>query len=127
VSETAVRLLIVGVVLVAILVAARRSASHRRARPRAVSRKDLLPGIYLFSSTTCETCREARRVLDRVYPGRYQEVRFDDDPAGFGGHEILRVPTVLVVTSGGNATSFEGVPRPADLRSAAELLGDGGP
>jgi hypothetical protein len=117
-SQSTIRLLIVGVVVLAIFAAGWRSSTTRRVRPRAVDPGHLSAGIYLFSSMSCETCRDARRVLDRSFAGRYQEIRFDDDPAGFGRHGIARVPAVLVVGAGGEATLFEGVPRPADLRNA---------
>lgn len=125
-SEVAVRLALVGLAVVLIAGAGWWSSYSRRARGRPFDGRDLAPGVYLFSSATCTTCRGARRVLDH-HLLRYSEVRFEDDPSALARHAIGSVPTVVVVTREG-ATAFEGVPRWRALaRVGAGLFPDAAP
>jgi hypothetical protein len=116
-NETILRLFVlVGVIFVVSLVAWIGSRRHL-ARPEEAIRADLAPGIHLFSSSSCGSCAQARRVLTDVVGAGFVEIRFEDDPPGFGRFAIARVPTVIVVGNSGHATVFEGIPRRRDLKS----------
>lgn len=55
-------------------------------------------------------------MLTDVIGTGFGEVRFEDDPPGFGRFAIARVPTVIVVRDKGDAVVFEGVPKKRDLK-----------
>ena len=55
-------------------------------------------------------------MLTDVVGTGFGEIRFEDDPPGFGRFAIARVPTVIVVGDEGGAVVFEGIPRKRDLR-----------
>lgn len=115
-SETILRLVVLlGVILVVALVAWIGSRRHL-ARPEEAIRTDLAPGVHLFSSSTCGSCAQVRGVLTDVVGAGFAEIRFEDDPPGFGRFAIARVPTVIVVRESGQATVFEGIPRRRDLQ-----------
>lgn len=115
-SETILRLVVlVGVALIVALVA--WVGSRRQlARPEEAIRPDLAPGVHLFSSSTCDSCAQARRLLTEVVGVGFAEICFEDDPPGFGRFAIARVPTVIVVGDKGDAVIFEGIPKKRDLR-----------
>lgn len=118
-SETVVRVLVIVGILAIVLVAAAVAGRSRRARPQRTTREDLPPGVHLFTSATCATCKEARAVIQSVYGDSFTEIRHEDDPQSFGHHGIARVPTAIVVLTDGSALVFEGVPRRRHLRAAA--------
>ncbi|HJU52119.1 MAG TPA: thioredoxin family protein [Acidimicrobiia bacterium] len=111
------RIIILGLVAAVVMVAVWRSRRSKRTEPVHVSRPDLGAGVHFFSSATCAPCVDARRVLESVYGDGFVEIRFEDDPAGFGVYGISSVPTVFVLDSDGNGRRFEGVPSPRRLRT----------
>ncbi|HUP17855.1 MAG TPA: hypothetical protein VM848_17635 [Acidimicrobiia bacterium] len=114
-SDTTIRLLVIVLIVGVVLMAAAVAGHTRRARPQRTTRDDLPPGVHLFTSTTCGTCREARAVIASVYGDSFSETRHEDDPRSFGHHGIVRVPTAVVVLADRNALVFEGVPRKRHL------------
>ncbi|HKY48927.1 MAG TPA: hypothetical protein VJQ79_13195 [Acidimicrobiia bacterium] len=114
-SDTGIRLAVIGVIVVIVLMAAAVAGRARKARPRRSTRDDLPPGVHLFTSTTCATCTEARAVITSVYGSSFSETRHEEDPQSFGRHGIARVPTAIVVLADRHALVFEGVPRKRHL------------
>ncbi|HUO46240.1 MAG TPA: hypothetical protein VM470_05360 [Acidimicrobiia bacterium] len=90
--------------------------NRRRADARVTVRMDLEPGVILFTSETCASCRAARKAVNAVFQGGYREVQFEDDPPGFGRLGIGRVPTVMLVSSDHQTVILEGVPSRRQLR-----------
>jgi hypothetical protein len=124
VTDVGVRLAVIVVILLAVAVAA-ASTGRRRARPLRTTRDDLPPGVHLFTSTTCATCDDARKVIASAYADGFTEIRHEDDPQSFAHHGIARVPTAIVVGPDRTAMVFEGVPRrrhlpPVPPRSTAK-------
>lgn len=115
-SEPVLRVFLLAAVALAVVTVAWFGARRRMARPRQAVRLDLDPGTHLFSSSTCAECEIARSALQHVLGREFAEVRFEDDPVGFGLFGIAKVPTVIVVGKAGEAIVFEGVPRKKDLR-----------
>ena len=114
-NEPGVRIAVVLAVIAIAGLAAAMAGRTQRARPIMTIRTDLLPGVHLFTSSTCSTCAEARRVIASTYGTDFKEIRHEDDPVSFGRHGITRVPTAIVALPGGEARVFEGVPRRRDL------------
>lgn len=117
-SEPALRALLLAAVMLVVATIAWFGNRRRMARPRQAIRLDLAPGVHLFSSSTCSECVNTRSVLMEVLGKEFAEVRFEDDPIGFGRFGVAKVPTVIVVGEAGRATIFEGVPRKTDVRKA---------
>ena len=114
-TEPGVRIAVVLAIIALSAVAATMAGRTKRARPIVTTRTDLLPGVHLFTSSTCSTCTEARRVIASSYGDDFNEIRHEEDPESFGQHGITRVPTAIVALPGGEARIFEGVPRKRDL------------
>jgi hypothetical protein len=114
-SDTAIRLMVIALIVGVVLMAAAVSGRARKARPQRSTREDLSPGVHLFTSTTCATCTEARAVIASVYGDSFSETRHEEDPQSFGRHGIARVPTAIVVLADRTALVFEGVPRKRHL------------
>lgn len=120
-TEEAARIVVIGagvLVVVAVALWSRRTGDRARVKATPVTRPDLAPGVHLFSSGTCAPCLEARKVVDSVTAGVFNEVRFEDDPVRFGAFAIARVPAVIVVGTDGEGLLWEGVPARNDLRRA---------
>ncbi|HKX74649.1 MAG TPA: hypothetical protein VJR05_04590 [Acidimicrobiia bacterium] len=77
---------------------------------RRVHRPDLAPGVYLFTSETCGTCQSTRQRVREVFGEAVTEVRFEEDPPGFGTYRVARVPTLIIVGPDHQAVILEGVP-----------------
>ncbi len=118
-SEPSVRILVIVLMVGVIVMAAAVSARTRRARPINTTREDLPPGVHLFTSATCATCAEARKVIASVYGDAFTETRHEDDPQSFGHHGITRVPTAILVSPDNRAVVFEGVPRRRHLAAVS--------
>ena len=110
-TETGIRIVVIVAIVGVIVAAAAVAGRVRRARPIDTTREDLPPGVHLFTSATCTTCMEARKVVASVYGDSFTETRHEDDPQSFGHHGIVRVPTAIVVFADSSALVFEGVPR----------------
>lgn len=114
-NEPIIRLVVlVGVVLV--VTAFWWWGKPRQAESHITVRMDLEPGVILFSSETCVSCLAARKAVNKVFGGSHREVRFEDDPPGFGRLGIEKVPTVMLVGADHQTVILEGVPSPRQLR-----------
>lgn len=84
----------------------------RARRPvRLAGDTGLSPGIYLFTSTGCESCLRARDSLDtELGPTGYHEITWNDDADRFDDIGVDAVPTVLVVSQGGEGRLYPGQP-----------------
>jgi hypothetical protein len=119
--EEALRWIVVGagaVVVAGVALWSRRAGDRSRVKAVPVSRDDLAAGVHFFSSGSCAPCTDARKVIDSVTGGAFAEIRFEDDPARFGGFRIARVPAVIVMGSDRRGLMWEGVPGRGDLRRA---------
>ena len=102
------------VVAVALVVALVVVVLRWRPMPRArvVDPGGLAPGIHLFTSSSCDACRRARRTLaGRVE--RFTELTWEGDPEWFERLGIDAVPSVVVVVEEGPARWFRGGVPPA--------------
>ncbi|MGH8957419.1 MAG: hypothetical protein ACRDVK_01960 [Acidimicrobiia bacterium] len=116
-SDLLWRIIILGLVAAAVIFSIWRFDRAKRAVPVRVTRPDLGPGVHFFSSETCATCTDARQVLQSVYGDGFKEIRFEDDPNGFGALGVRSVPTVFVLDHQGAGIRIEGVPSRSQLRT----------
>lgn len=109
-DEFVVRLIVVGGIASAASIAAIVSRRGRAWRRRPFETAGLEPGIHLFSSESCRSCRRARSVLQRTgLP--FLEHTYETDGRPFEVDGIDRVPTVAWVPAGGGAGWVaEGIP-----------------
>ncbi|MGQ0847916.1 MAG: hypothetical protein ACT4OP_02120 [Actinomycetota bacterium] len=118
-SEEIIRWLVLGGLALAVAAAAWRARRVSYGRPvplpPTVHSSGLGPGVHFFSSSTCSTCVEARKVLAGIYGSGYSEIRYEDDPVGFGRFEMGSVPAVVVIDPDGGSYMIKGVPRRRDL------------
>lgn len=127
-SDQFIRLgVVVGIVVVAALVAwiARRvrRPPHPGVRVGDVGDR---PGVVLFTSTTCPTCRDAIAELERLDVS-FREVTNDLEPSRFESWGVTAVPLTVVVDADGQVVrTFSGVPRRRPLRSALRTAGIAG-
>ena len=122
-SDLSWRLIILALVAGAVVLAVWRFDRSKRARPVRVSRPDLGAGVHFFSSATCATCVDTRQALQAVYGDAFDEVRFEEDPTGFGAYGVGSVPTVFILDADGQGVRIEGVPS----RRQLQTLGNEGP
>ena len=116
-SDFSWRIIILGFMAAAVLLAIWQSGRAKRTAPTRVARPDLGPGVHFFSSETCGTCVDARNILQSLYGDRFAEIRFEDDPVGFGAFDVRSVPTVFVLDADGSGIRIEGVPSRHQLES----------
>lgn len=116
-SDLSWRIVILGIVAATVLLAIWQSSRAKSAAPTRVARPDLGPGVHFFSSETCAACVDARKVLQSVYGDRFAEIRFEDDPVGFGAFDVRSVPTVFVLNAESTGIRIEGVPSLRQLES----------
>lgn len=55
---------------------------------------DLARGLVLFTTSQCESCGEARAVVEAA-GSEYTEVRYEQDRATFDANQIQRVPSLV--------------------------------
>lgn len=78
---------------------------------RMVGDTGLPSGVYLFTSTECESCLRARDSLDtELGPTGYREIIWNDDADRFDSIGVDAVPTVLVVSQDGRGRLYPGQP-----------------
>jgi hypothetical protein len=109
-SEVWLRLaIVIGAVAVSLLIVA-----MLRRRPAVSGSADsgaLAPGVYLFTSSTCADCVQAReRLEDRLGNDGYVEIGWEDDPGLFTHLGIDAVPCTVVVGADGSASFHPGMP-----------------
>lgn len=71
----------------------------------------LAPGVYLFTSSSCDECSIARTRLEGVVGrGGYREIAWEEDPETFDRLGITEVPATLVVAADDAAELHPGAP-----------------
>lgn len=124
-SDVVVRLgVVAAVILVAAIIAL---VIGRLARPPhpGISVGDLgdRPGVILFTSTTCSTCKETIS-LYRHLGVPFREVTNELEPQRFDEWGIVAVPLTVVVDADGTALrTFSGSPRKRPLLAALSAAG----
>lgn len=119
-SDLSWRIMILALVAGAVVLAVWRFDRSKPVRPVRVSRPDLGAGVHFFSSATCATCIDARQALQAVYGGDFNEVRFEEDPTGFGAYGVGSVPTVFILDANGQGVRIEGVPSRRQLQTQGD-------
>lgn len=111
-SDWAVRAVVVAAVVVLAIVVARLAGRWSRPShpPVVVSGLELDPGVVLFTSTDCATCRDARaRVQSLDVP--FREVTYELEQNRFESAGVVAVPLTVVVGPRGEVVAqFTGVP-----------------
>lgn len=81
------------------------------------------PGVLLFSSTDCTTCKETiARLKDLAVP--FREVTYELEPHRFEEWEIVAVPLTVFVDAGSEPVAvLTGVPSKRTLAKSAALAG----
>ena len=81
------------------------------------------PGVVLFTSTTCGTCKGVITMLEqRSIP--FREVTSELEPGRFDEWGIVAVPVIVVLDGSGQVVAtFSGSPRRAALRRAVVAAG----
>lgn len=114
----------VGVIVVALVVAFVATKVRRPVHPTVVV-GDLgdRPGVVLFSSTDCKTCKETiARLKSLSLP--FREVTYELEPHRFEEWEIVAVPlTVFVDVDSRSVAALTGVPSKRSLTRAAARAG----
>lgn len=124
-SDPVVRL---GIVLVIVVLAATAAWIARRLRrpphPAVrVGEAGERPGVVLFTSTTCPTCKEAIALLERLGVG-FREITNDLEPQRFASWGVTAVPLTVVVDADGDVVdTFSGIPRTRALRASLRRAG----
>lgn len=110
-SDLSLRLVVVGGAVVLVLLIVLYLRRRDLAESIRVGRVDLDPGIYLFTSATCDTCEKARRRLERrLGQAGFVEYTWESHPETFAALGIDRVPSSLVVEAGGRGVLWRGQP-----------------
>lgn len=109
-DEFVVRLMVAAGIAGAASIAAIVIRGGRAWRRRSFESADLEPGIHLFSSESCGSCRRARSVIERTgLP--FSEHTYESEAPLLEEHGIDRVPSVAWVPVRGHAGWLaEGVP-----------------
>ncbi len=119
-SDAEVRVVVVLIVVVAALgVAAIATRVLRPVHP-VIDVGDVgdRPGVVLFTSTECGTCREAIAVLKEESIS-FREVTYDLEPHRFEMWTVFAVPLTVVLDADGEVRKMiSGVPRRRELRRA---------
>ena len=123
-GEVWLRLLAVGLAVVLVVGAARFRPRHRPP-PLSVEGNLEGPGVYLFTSSACDSCGEARAVYTEVLgEGGFTELTWEEHPYLLTDLGVEGIPRGAVVdASGQEAAAFSGVPGAAALRRAVRKTG----
>lgn len=124
-SDVVVRLGVV--VAVIVLASALAFVIGRLSRPThpGISVGDLgdRPGVILFTSTTCSTCKETIALYENLGVP-FREVTNELEPQRFDEWGIVAVPVTVVVDAEGTAIrTFSGSPRKRPLLAALSAAG----
>ena len=125
-SDTAVRIIVVLVVIaVALIVAALLNRYRMPPHPSVHMDPDLgdRPGVVLFTSTTCPACKEAIAFLEDEGV-EFREVTEELESQRFEDSGVVAVPVMIVLdVDGATIANFSGVPRRSSFISAARRAG----
>ena len=124
-NDVVVRLLIVVAIVavaagVAYLIGRFRTPPHPSVTVGEVGDR---PGVIMFTSTTCPTCKDAIAQLEAAGVP-FREVTNDLEAQRFETWGIVAVPVTVVVDSKGSVVAtFSGVPASRSLRRAVSSAG----
>ena len=124
-SDPVVRILVVAVVVgIAVVVAWILRRFTNPPHPTVtVGEVGDRPGIVLFTSTTCPTCKEVIALLQEMELP-YREVTSDLEPQRFETWGVLAVPVTVVVDGESNVVAaMSGVPKRRAISRAAHEAG----
>ncbi|HUG32458.1 MAG TPA: hypothetical protein VMM14_06155 [Acidimicrobiia bacterium] len=113
--------LVVGALAVAgIAVVAQRARARRPVE--TITDTGFPRGVYLFSSSSCATCRQARdRLHAALGESGFVELSWEEHPEQFHEVSVEAVPAVLLVGEDGGGRLYHGQPERA-LRDLEERL-----
>ncbi len=124
-SDPLVRLLVaVGVVVVAVVIATIARSVRKPIHPTVqVGNVGDRPGVVLFTSTDCSSCKQAIATLKEMSVP-YREVTHELEPQQLDAWGVVAVPLTVVVDAQGDAVAvMSGVPAKRALRSALATAG----
>jgi glutaredoxin len=125
VTGTATRLIIVLVIVVGAAACAWLVSRFRRPPHPNIVVGDLgdRPGVVVFTSTTCGTCKAVISLLEE-WSIPFREVTNELEPGQFDEWGIVAVPVTVVIDEDGQVVAtFSGTPRRAAFRRAASVAG----
>ena len=115
-DDFVVRLIVAAGIAGAASIAAIVMRRGRAWRRRSFESVDLEPGLHLFTSEGCESCRRARSVVEQTGLS-FSEHTYESEAPLLEQHGIDRVPTVSWVPGSGQAGWVaEGIPTGRALR-----------
>ena len=124
-SDPVVRVAIALAVIVVAVVVAVIAKSVRKPIHPTVFVGDLgdRPGVVLFTSTDCSSCKKAiARLKEMSVP--YREVTHELEPQQFEAWEVVAVPLTVVLDADGEAVEvISGVPPKRLMRNAMKTAG----
>lgn len=124
-SDDIVRVMAVLVVVgVALVVAAVARKVQRPVHPGiTVGDAGDRPGVVLFTSTECGTCKKTIALL-KSESIAFREITYDIEPQRFDLWMVFAVPLCVVLDKGGDVVEvMSGVPRTRALRRAVRRAG----
>lgn len=124
-SDVVVRLAVVAAIIVLAAVIAYLIGRFSRPPHPRISVGDLgdRPGVILFTSTTCSTCKETIALYEHLGVP-FREVTNELEPQRFVDGGIVAVPLTVVVDAGGTVIrTFSGSPRKRPLSAALSAAG----
>ena len=124
-NEVVVRLAIVGLIVLAAAGIAWLIGRYRQPPHPSVTVGEVgdRPGVLMFTSTTCSTCKDAIARLEEVGVP-FREVTNDLEPQRLEAWGIVAVPVTVVVDADSRVVeTFSGVPPARSLRRAAASAG----
>ena len=124
-SDTLLRVLVVVIIVAAAAGLAYVISRYRRPPHPTVQIGDVgdRPGVVLFTSTTCPTCKETIALLEDMGIA-FREVTHDLESQRFETWGVVAVPVTVVIDERSQVVeTFSGVPRRRALRRALSRAG----
>jgi hypothetical protein len=125
VTESAVRILIpIGIIASALVLASVLNRYRRPVHPQVrIGEVGDRPGVVLFTSTDCSTCKRTIERLKRLHIA-FREVTYDLEPQRFDTWGVVAVPlTVFIDADDIIGNVLTGVPSRRTLARAATSAG----
>jgi hypothetical protein len=110
-SDVTIRALVITAVVTIALLVAWAVERRRSVAPTKLTETGLRPGVYLFTSDTCQDCVPARqRLVAALGEAGFTEYAWDGSPEVFERLEITHVPASMIVAENGSARCWFGQP-----------------
>ncbi len=96
-----------------------------KAKPLTIEGNLTGPGVFLFTSETCDSCADARAFYTKVLgDGGFVEITWESDPALLTRLGVWEIPVGTVLGSTGEVLgNFRMIPKRAALQRAARRAG----